>query len=59
MGLGIRVKLGDIFQIPLDATRFGYGQVVAQPEKKVLFICVFAAVTERGKQPNLDAVTHS
>lgn len=25
----------------------------------MLFICVFAAVTERGEQPNLDAVTHS
>jgi hypothetical protein len=59
MALRVKPKVGDIFQVPLDTVRFGYGQVVALPEKNVLFICLFAATTERSVQPDLQAIVRS
>ena len=55
----VNAKVGDIFQIPIDDARVGYGQVVVQPEKNVLFVCVFSATTRSGEQPELDAVVRS
>lgn len=55
----VRAKVGDIFQIPIDDTRVGYGQVVVQPEKNVLFVCAFAATTRPGEQPDLEIILRS
>src|SRR4051794_27416313 len=55
----IEVNVGDVFQIPIDDTRIGYGQVVLKPEKPILFICVFAATTAPGVPPDLDEITRS
>ncbi len=59
MVLEVKAKVGDIFQIPLDSSRVGYGQVLAQPEKNVLFICLFSTKTERGIQPDLLSIIRS
>lgn len=55
----VRAKVGDIFQIPLDDTRVGYGQVVVQPEKNVLFVCAFVATTRPDEQPDLETILRS
>jgi len=55
----IKAKVGDIFQMPIDDTRVGYGQVVVQPERKVLFVCAFAATTRPGEQPDLNVILRS
>jgi hypothetical protein len=59
MSLRTKAKLGDVFQIPLDGARVGYGQVVAQPQKDVLFVCLFAAVSKTEEQPNLQTILRS
>src|SRR5438105_15772764 len=53
------VKVGDVFQIPIDDARVGYGQVVLKPENPVLFICVFAATTMRNVSPNFNDIVCS
>ncbi len=59
MASKVKVQVGDVFQIPIDDSRWGYGQVVLQPEKNVLFICVFAATTESDQAPDLEQVVRS
>ena len=59
MASKFKAKIGDIFQIPIDAARVGYGQVVLLPEKNVLFICIFAAMTKLGERPDLKAIVRS
>ncbi|HEX2970891.1 MAG TPA: Imm26 family immunity protein [Tepidisphaeraceae bacterium] len=59
MASKVRVQVGDVFQIPIDNVRVGYGQVVLRPEKNVLFICVFAATTPVGVSPDLDEIVKS
>lgn len=59
MAKKVPVKVGDVFQIPIDETRIGYGQVVLQPEKHVLFICVFATTTRLGAMFDLEEVVRS
>lgn len=53
------MNVGDVFQIPIDDARIGYGQVVLKPEKPVLFICVFAATTPPGTLPDLSEIVRS
>jgi Immunity protein 26 len=55
----VKVTVGDVFQIPIDASRVGYGQVVLQPENNVLFICVFAATTPPDETPDLQQIVRS
>jgi len=55
----LKVTVGDVFQIPIDDNRVGYGQVVLRPEKPVLFICVFAATTRPDQLPNIDEIIGS
>lgn len=55
----VELNVGDVFQIPIDDARVGYGQVVLKPEKPVLFICVFAATTSLGVLPDLNEVVRS
>ena len=55
----VKTKVGDIFQIPIDSNRVGYGQVVLLPEANVLFICVFAATTRPDETPDLCEIVHS
>jgi hypothetical protein len=55
----VKVKVGDVFQIPIDSARVGYGQVIMQPEKNVLFICVFAATRPPNAMPDLDEIVRS
>lgn len=59
MALRVKARVGDIFQIPIDDTRVGYGQVVMQPDKSSLFICIYSIRTRPGEQPDLDAVVQS
>lgn len=55
----IEVNVGDVFQIPIDDARIGYGQVVLKPENPILFICVFAATTPPGTSPDLNEIVRS
>ncbi len=55
----VEVNVGDVFQIPIDDARVGYGQVVLKPEKPILFICVFAMTTPPGASPDIDEIVHS
>ncbi len=55
----VKAKVGDVFQIPIDDTRVGYGQVVVQPEKNVLFVCVFSATTRPDEHPDPEVVLRS
>ncbi len=55
----VRASIGDVFQIPIDDARVGYGQVIAQPLKGVLYICAFRMTTMRDEQPYLDAILGS
>lgn len=59
MAKKIKAKIGDVFQIPIDDARVGYGQVVLFPEKSSLFICVFAATTPPGVEPDLNGIVQS
>jgi len=59
MASKVKVQVGDVFQIPIDNSRVGYGQVVARPEKNVLFICVFAATTAADLIPDLAEIVRS
>jgi hypothetical protein len=55
----VEVNVGDIFQIPIDDARVGYGQVVLEPEKHVLFICLFAATTAPQALPIIADIVQS
>ena len=55
----VKAKVGDVFQIPIDDARAGYGQVILQPEKNVLFILVFAATTPANATPDLHEIIGS
>lgn len=59
MALKVKVNVGDIFQIPIDSARVGYGQVVFIPEKKVLFVCVYAETTRPDETPNIRQIVQS
>lgn len=59
MAKKVKAKIGDVFQIPIDDARVGYGQVVLFPEKSSLFICVFAATTPPGVEPDLNEIVRS
>jgi len=54
-----QVNVGDVFQIPIDDSRAGYGQVVLKPEEPVLFICVFAMTTPPGALADVDEIVRS
>lgn len=55
----VEVNVGDVFQIPIDDARVGYGQVVLKPEKPILFICVFAMTTPPGASPDTSDIVRS
>lgn len=55
----VEVNIGDVFQIPIDDARVGYGQVVLKPEDPVYFVCVFAAMTPPGVSPDVGEIIHS
>jgi hypothetical protein len=55
----VEVNVGDVFQIAIDDARIGYGQIVAKPEKPILFICVYAMTTRPGESPNIDEIVQS
>lgn len=57
--LKIEMNVGDVFAIPIDDARVGYGQIVLKPEKPVLFICVFAMTSPPGSSPDLNEVVRS
>jgi hypothetical protein len=62
MARKVKIGVGDVFQIPIDSTRMGYGQVVLRPEKNVksvLFICVYAATTGPDEAPNISQIVRS
>jgi hypothetical protein len=55
----VKITVGDVFQVPIDSERVGFGQVVALPEKNVLFICIFSAMTHPNETPDLRQIVHS
>ena len=59
MAAKVKITVGDVFQIPIDSARVGYGQVVLRPEKNVLFICVFAATTRPDEAPDIHQIVQS
>ena len=50
-----RVKIGDVFEIPIDDARVGYGQVVAR-HFSLLFIVVFGSAYSRTSKPSVVAI---
>jgi len=58
----VEINVGDVFQIPIDSARVGYGQVVLRPEKNVkgvLFICVYAETTRPDEAPDIRQIVQS
>lgn len=48
---GIKVRLGDVVEIPIDGSRVGFGQVIAQRFRSFLVV-IFETAHARGVQPN-------
>lgn len=62
MASRVKISVGDVFQIPIDSARVGYGQVVLRPEKNVkgvLFICVYAETTRPDEAPKIRQIVQS
>ena len=59
MAARVQINPGDVFQIPIDSERVGYGQVVLRPEqnvRSVLFVCVYAQTTRPHESPNVQQI---
>jgi immunity protein 26 of polymorphic toxin system len=57
--LDIQAAVGDIFQIPADHRRVGYGQVLASIKPNPLFLCVFEPIWDREQTPDVHAIVQS
>lgn len=50
----LRLRVGDVFSVPLDDQRFGLGQVVATFGKDAYFFALFEPAFERAEEPDLE-----
>ncbi len=53
---GIRPKVGDVFEIPIDEARVGYGQIAAQRFESYLMV-VFSTAYQRDQRPDTTLIT--
>lgn len=51
-----QVRVGDVFTMPLDDARVGYGQIVAKYGKDAYFFAIFEDVHPRGSEPDIAEV---
>lgn len=56
MARGKRLHVGDVFTIPLDDERVGYGQIVRAQGQGHYYFAVFEGAYPRKEEPGLDAV---
>src|SRR6266571_3133146 len=54
---GIKPRIGDVFEIPIDESRVAYGQIVAERMKSHLMV-VFRTACERGANPDLATIVN-
>jgi hypothetical protein len=55
---GLKLKRGDVFMIPLDEDKVGYGQIVVTSYKGAFMAAFFEKMYSRNEQPPLEAVTN-
>ncbi|TMD83116.1 MAG: hypothetical protein E6I78_13190 [Chloroflexi bacterium] len=53
---GIRPKVGDVFEVPINESQVGYGQVAAQRLQSYL-MAIFKTAYRRGQRPELSRIT--
>jgi len=49
----MRLTIGDVFQLPLDLSRVGYGQIVGRYERSAYYFAIFEQPHEHSEQPEL------
>ena len=52
-GRRMRLSIGDVFQLPLDLSRFGYGQIVARHGRSAYYFAIFEQPYEFGEEPDV------
>jgi Immunity protein 26 len=52
-GRRMRLSVGDVFQLPLDLSRVGYGQIVGVYYRTAYYFAIFEQPHEYGEQPEL------
>src|SRR5438874_13227127 len=53
---GIRPKVGDVFEVPINESQVGYGQVAAKRLQSYL-MAIFKTAYRRGQRPELSRIT--
>jgi Immunity protein 26 len=49
----MRLSIGDVFQLPLDSSRVGYGQIVGSYERSAYWFAIFERPYEFGERPDV------
>jgi hypothetical protein len=55
----VKPKVGDVFQIPVSAEVSGFGQILAQYEREMLLMVIFAYQTKNSENPPLEQIVAS
>jgi hypothetical protein len=53
---GLKLKPGDIFAIPIDEGKEGFGQIAVIPNKSNFIVVIFEKAYDRRQRPALDAI---
>ena len=56
---GVKAKVGDIFQIPVDESRVGYGQIVADIRPNPLLLAVYEPLFPRRQAAPLQEIVRA
>ena len=51
-----KLRVGDVFRLPLDDTRVGYGQIVHKWEGPSYYFAIFDGTYPAGAEPDLDEI---
>ena len=54
----MKLKPGDVFAIPIDDEKEGFGQIVVVPNKSNFIVVVFESSYSRNRRPPLEEIVH-
>jgi len=49
----LRLNVGDVFRLPIDASRVGYGQIVGRYGRSAYYLAIFEQPYEFGEEPRV------
>jgi hypothetical protein len=52
----MKIKTGDIFTIPIDDTRIGFGQIINIPNKNNFIIVIYKLASDKDNIPRLEEI---